>query len=331
MDIEYALTATTVDTDELATESSTYFRMHEMGVLYVFGRFYAEGNIQNDVDDMTAGLKFFERENLVDNDRIAVYGSSRGGFEALYGAAHAPIDAVPVAGVAIYPLSNFEEWANYVNNFPNLISDQDKVNEWTDFSLPYQDRVFNTTGGAPGNQGADYSDWNTQGLIAKLETPFLVIHEMWDTLVPFGMSEKLVNESSGNVEPVWFFHEDPLDYDTHDLSHGEISDVYYTFAFVYILTKTILPSQNITALFNPDDFHAFMQYIHKFQDDGYDMKWIVPRLLELTDDRIIMYNTLTGNMSTGKALIVQEINTVWGLNINEDDIAGLFAEGNLPD
>ena len=105
----------------------------------------------------------------------------------------------------------------------------------------------------------------------------------------------------------------------------------YTFAFVYLLTKTILPSQNITAIYTLDNFHAFMQYIHKFQDNGYDMEWIVPRLLELIDNRIIMYNTLTGNMSTGKALIVQEINTVWDLNINEDDIADLFAEGNLPD
>lgn len=45
-------------THQKAAEEVVIYRLHKMGALFVYGRYYAGGSVWNDVDDMTAGLAF---------------------------------------------------------------------------------------------------------------------------------------------------------------------------------------------------------------------------------------------------------------------------------
>lgn len=104
-------------------DEAAFYALHGISTLAVYGRFYAGGSIQNDVDDMITGLEFLAREPGVDRSRLGIQGGSWGGFLALYGAAFAPAAATPRVGAALYPLSDFaEEWRHVTVTMPSRLS-----------------------------------------------------------------------------------------------------------------------------------------------------------------------------------------------------------------
>lgn len=94
VDEQAALTGTPT-TIETLHENSYVHLLHGFGHLAVFGRFYTEHSIRNDVNDMITGLKYLGQHPRVDANRIGIQGGSWGGFEALYAAAYAPRKLFP--------------------------------------------------------------------------------------------------------------------------------------------------------------------------------------------------------------------------------------------
>lgn len=66
-------------TIEAQADEAAFYALHGISTLAVYGRFYAGGSIQNDVDDMVTGLEFLAREPGVDRSRIGIQGGSWGG------------------------------------------------------------------------------------------------------------------------------------------------------------------------------------------------------------------------------------------------------------
>jgi len=314
--------------------TASYFLHHGFSVLFVFGRFYAGGDIQNEVDDMAAGLKFLSQEASVDKAKIAIYGSSWGGFEALYAAANAPPEAIPVAGVATYPLSDFEAWVNHLIDIPNKVTDPEKISEYETHFAPFVDRIYATTGGPPGD-GSDYTEWNLSGLLNNLQTPFLVLHDVWDTLVPFEQSSDLVEQANHLVEPVWFLYEEPPDLNTLPLDHGAMMTdgyafpFYGTLTFAYLFTRIGLADQELYIFYDQTALHDFLVYLKGFQIQGYDMNWAAPRLLDLVDKRVLMYELTLDppQIDSGACVIVQAINEIWGTSLTQQTVVAALAQG----
>lgn len=326
-----------IRTPQNVFDDAFIYLLNGFSVLNVFGRFYAEGDIQNDVDDMVAGLMFLARQPGVMKDHIAVSGGSWGGFESLYASAHAPDDAVPRVGVALYPVSEFYNFHDYITSYiSSVITDVTKRNQYIDFFLPYAQRIEAAADG-------DYSLWTHSYLLSKLRTPYLVVHDQWDTLIPFNYSTDLVSASSGKVQGIWFLKGSAVDLNSlpYGYSHGDLQiknsanveygfAVYLTLSLAYLLRGNALETQVIYNLYDQDALLDFILYLKTYKDSGTDMEWAAARLLDLADERVLLYNMDSGAWTAGETVVSQVINTVWGTELDGSNVRAYLATGLPP-
>lgn len=174
---------------EEAIEESNIYLYNGFSVLSVFARFYTGGDIENDINDIIAGLDFLSNKT----EKIGITGMSWGGFEAIYAAANS--DSKPIIGVAYFPPTELESWRNWAE------SDNE------DFFTPYIKKIDNTTKG-------NFTSWSHSYLANNLETKFLIIHAHEDTLVPVEQSITL-SKLSNKIDLLLF------NWQSAKLSHGE--------------------------------------------------------------------------------------------------------------
>jgi len=190
-------------TEDIMTDSMIYL-YNNFSVLNVYARFYAGGDIENDVEDIVAGLEFLDEKH----ERIGITGSSWGGFEAIYGAASS--DVKPDVGTAFYPPTDFTAWTEW------------SITTGEEFFVPYQERV----------RSADVT-YDHQYLLEHLETEFLIFHAYEDTLVPFNQSFELA-ANNDYVSGYWYHKI------KGNLSHGTDNDTVpleYSIQTAYLMSK----------------------------------------------------------------------------------------------
>lgn len=326
-------------TEREYVEAAGIFLLNDMGVLNVFERYYAGGSIRNDVDDTVAGLRFLnEADRLADTARIGIWGGSWGGFESLYGAANASENggAVPLAGVAFSPLSDFNDEVGYIeeaaggapNHIPD-IADAGKKQQFQDFFSPYLTRIKATSG---------WGTWTGANLLAKLATPFLVVHDEWDTLVPFEQSVYLADNAlpAAPITPLFFYQDTPRDLDAEELyfgwDHGELREyrlddtpppadglmygISNTLAFSYLFTRLASADQPV---FNGYDGIALQDFVEYARDvkcaasPRDDMAWAAQLLHDSTDERMILFNMSDFSYASGAEVVAGAFGAAgWG-------------------
>ncbi len=309
------------------------FLFNGYGVLNVFERYYAGGSIQNDVDDTVAGLRFLAESGLADATKIGIWGGSWGGFEALYGAAYAADGggAVPLAGVAFFPVSDFADEVDYIenpagiipNNIPD-ITDAMKRTTYETFFEPYLDRIKAASG---------WENWDGAALLAKLTTDFMVVHDEWDTLVPFEQSTYL-SDNSPLITPLYFYQETPRDLNVipYGWGHGELREysldetpppaegitfgISNTLASAYLFTR-LRPSNYSFRLIGYDAtaLNDFIGYIRDYKcvHSRESMMWAAELLSDCTDSEMLMMEMNTSTMLPGADVIAQAFSDAnWG-------------------
>ncbi len=302
--------------ESIASESFLYLR-HDFGVLAIFGRFYAGGDIQNDRDDMALGMRFLTVAEGVDRARIGIFGGSWGGFNALYAAVDAPAEVRPKVGVALYPLSDFEHQVSYLDAVvPSRVTDPVMRSHYETFFEPYSRRIFATTGGRPDAPGADYHRWTAAHLASKLEVPFLVIHEDRDALVPYEQTQSLVAAAGAWVSPLYVMHGAPADWNTSPLSHGPLVEAYVgalmPIYLGHLLTELGAPTQQLLVPYLQAHLRAYLQDVRDLKRQGLDMEGAAPRLRTLADARVVLVEVSVGRIVLGAELVAEEVNAVWG-------------------
>ncbi|MCP3141377.1 alpha/beta hydrolase family protein [Pyxidicoccus xibeiensis] len=327
--IAYSLTTP----EQLASEAFIYL-LHDFGVLAVYGRFYAGGNLQNDRDDMHAGMRFLAQAPGVDRSRIGVFGGSWGGFEALYAAADAPAASRPKVGVALYPLSDFARQLDYLSNVvPSRVTDPAVRARYASFFEPYSRRIFATTGGPPGAPGTDYSRWTREHLAPRLDMPFLVIHEDWDTLVPVEQTRTLAAQAGPRLSPLYFEHLAAPDWNTAALSHGPLMEQYVltvgTLSVGHLLTNLGSPAQLLFVPYVESSLVSWLWEVRVLQWYGRDVSAVAPRLRELADARVVFYELNTGGAVFGADWVAAAVNALWGTQYTSANIREALA-GGLP-
>ncbi|WP_164007853.1 alpha/beta hydrolase family protein [Pyxidicoccus trucidator] len=320
---------------EFITAEAFYYLFHDFGVLAVFGRFYAGGNLQNDRDDMHAGMSFLAQAPGVDRSRIGIHGGSWGGFEALYAAADAPAGSRPKVGVALFPLSDFAREVEYLFNvLPTRVTDPTLRGQYATFFEPYLRRIFATTGGAPGAPGTDYSRWTREHLASTLSVPFLVLHEDWDTLVPVEQTQTLSALMGSRMSALYFQHWDPVDWNTRDLSHGPLTSAYWsvvqTVSLGYLLTELGRPTQFLVVPFTEVTLATWMWDVRVLQWYGYDVSAVAPRLRELADARVLLFEPSSGRVVAGAEWVAAVVNAIWGTGYTAANIREALAVGLPP-
>ncbi len=305
--------------------SADYYLDNDLAVLGIYGRYYAGGDIWNDVQDVVTGLRFLQIQPKVDKKNIAIIGNSWGGFLALYGAAYAPHHSKPKIALPIAPISDFEKYMDHIENLssiPELAASSDALN---DIIAPYKRRIFGATGGLPGGYGADYSLFDEKALLERLTSKVLIIHDEWDTIIPFEHSKSLVDNTDNNVEGLWFLHATSLNAIDYEWTHGPLGQrddkngfpAVATYSQSYILYN--LNPDIYQTIYSASDLKCFFRNILALQQDGTDVNFLVPRLRELADSRVFMENIDDMSVMPGtdyvKSILESNNGDGWGQTI----------------
>ncbi|RKG81731.1 hypothetical protein D7W79_04395 [Corallococcus exercitus] len=324
--------AYTPTTPELVAGEAFVYLFHDFGVLAVFGRFYAGGDLQNDRDDMNAGLRFLAQADHVDTTRIGVFGGSWGGYEALYAAADAPATVVPSVGVALSSLSDFAQEVDYVSRVvPSRVSDPVMRSRYQQFFEPYFRRIHATTGGDPGTPGSDYTRWTAAHLASTVQTPFLILHDDWDTLIPVEHTRALVAQAPQRFTSLYLQNLAAVKWNTLPPDHGPLltqyGSVIITLSLGHLIVKLGAAEQPLLIPHAQGTVRAWLQGVRAAQEQGRDVSDVVPRLLELTDPRVQMFEASLGTLQPGAAFVAQEINAVWGTGFTDANVRSALAPG----
>jgi hypothetical protein len=323
--------------DRIGIESEIYLR-NGFGVLTTFGRFYAGGSVWNDVQDMVAGLKFLGTQNNVDKTRIGMFGISWGGFETAYGSAYADAGVQPKASVAIAPVIDFQALVGHIDNTIPVVTNATTLPQYNDFFDPYLRRLFATTGGRPGSPGTDFSRVTAAALGPRLNTQLLVIHDDSDTILPVATSKAFVAASPVHAQGFWYEQSDTIDYNANILTHGPLGNatVYapiYTFSISYLFTALGDSGGWFLIPYGDADLDAFFQDIRTYQVGARNVAWVVPRLLELCDPRVYLYDLTPSPpipYMSGAELLSNKINARWGTAFTPVTVCSQLASSGLP-
>jgi hypothetical protein len=312
-------------------EDAALYRFHNFGTLLLYGRFYAGGDVQNDIDDMTLGFEFLAQSPLVDRTRIGIFGGSWGGFEALYGAAYAREDMRPKVGVGLSPLSDFQREEDFVTReLPMLYTRAENDSAAALFFEPYLRRMHATTSRRNG-----YDGLRAQDLAARIKSPFLLVHEDWDTLVSFDQSTKLVELAPSVFKPLWILHgAPPSSWDTVVNGHGPLLTQFaqlasYTFVTAFLLTQLGDPGQPLYAAWDTASMRRLFAHVHTLQRAGVNVGFFAQRLVELTDPRLIAFDFTSGASLGAAAAVARELNLEWKTSYTPENVAANLA-GGLP-
>lgn len=325
-------------TPERVGINSEFYLRNGFGVLTVFGRFYAGGSVWNDVQDTVAGLRFLGTQSNVDRARIGIFGTSWGGFETVYGAAYAPAGVVPAAGAAVAPLIDFEQFVNFLDTTLPTVTNATTLPLYKTFYDPYSRRLFATTRGRPNDTGADYSRLRAADLGSRLQTRLLIVHDRADTILPVAVSKTFVAANPAQTHGFWYKQSDVIDYNANILTHGSIgaATVYppvYSFSLAFIFTTIGNSQQSLLVPYGNADFDVFFRDIRNDQTNGRDVSWVVPRLRELCDARVNMFEPSSGATTpimSGAQLLAVKINAVWATAFNDVTVCSQLAVNGLP-
>lgn len=305
---------------------------HGLGVLQVYGRFYAGGDLDNEVDDLNAGFRFLEGEARVNPQAIGVFGGSWGGFEAVYGAMHAPAQVRPITGAVLYPLTDFEAQVHYLDvEVPARYADPQVRATFASFFGAYRRRMATSVSGG-------FSGWNAAAVQRTLKTPLLVFHDTWDTLVPVAETRALTDaglnltayELEHPGQPTWVTP--PLDHFTVDKDAQ--NSAVTTFAVAHLL-KTLGVKGPLLVPVSIGFMHVFLQLQRQHQlTDAVTMQrslvGLAERLSSLCEARVTMFDGSTNTALSGPAWLAWELNTLWKTSLDESTVCAQLRTGLPP-
>lgn len=288
--------------------------INDFAVARVHARFYAGGSIADEIEDVKAGMWFLAEQPDVDRARIGVYGGSWGGFEALYASAFGDRRAAPVVTVALYPPVDFSSWAAAAAAMlePGRSGVEGHLR-----------RIYATTGG-PAAGGGTYDGLTTDALCAGLPAATLVLHDDIDNLVRIEQSERLVATCGGDAI-YWRRAAGP---DPSAATHGALLDEpvfpsVSTYSLAYLHRRLAAPDA-------PDALVAHLTTVRDAQVRGEDVAFAAPRLRELCDSHMSLFNLATLTIGPGAAAVATAVNTVWGTTHNAASIDSALATGLPP-
>lgn len=299
---------------EDAAISAVAHLLNGHGALLVYGRFYACDTVVGEVLDTRAALSFLTtRPDQIDPQRVAITGNSWGGFLALYGAVREP-DGVDVS--VVVPLNPPASLAHLLTGAGSLQSvfPADKLR----FFDAYRYRIEAATGGPPGT--GDFSRWDVDDLCAGLVGKHtLLLHDNWDTLVPFASSTELVEScgATSDIAGLWWRRPLPIDYQAVGLDHGLLGrepgyPSVYTLSSTYLYAHANNAAHPIIAYASRAGLVAFMTLVRDDQRTGGDVEHARVRVLEAMTPGTTFVLVDEGAVAPADTLWAEAATTVWG-------------------
>jgi pimeloyl-ACP methyl ester carboxylesterase len=301
--------------------------LNGMGLAFVFGRFYAGDALDGYVHSMVAALEFLGAQPRVDADRLGTFGLSWGGFMAVYGAAYAPDSVGPVRTAALFPPVDFVSFLEYATEGIEESFSGVALNIARAVFEPFVRRI---NAGVDGLGGPGFDGFRAEDICAQLEAPILVLHDEYDTLVPYDPVRQFADDCD-QVEGVWYVHEEPIDFATRSINHGPILagpgfPTALTFAITYLI-QALNPGQPVRlVLYSEVAMVAFLETMHRLDEEDEDLAWAAERLIEMTTPGLTLIHLADFSASTGEEVLVDLINEIWELELEEADVVPWLAD-----
>ena len=323
-------------TQSLGNQAYVYL-LNNFNVLFTYGRFYAGGDFENDIEDVLSGLRYLENRRGINKDKIGIIGSSRGGSLAIYGTVYAPEAIKPSVTVAMSPLTDIPAFMTfYENELPERVDTQ-VYEHYTRFYDPYLRRL----GYSDPSSGLrpDYLDYRNSVIASSVDNPLLVMHDDGDTILPANLSHELVDMSPEHIEGFWYKRMDQAPWQSNVTQHGDLNrGILYpaakTISFVFIASMLTEEGHSLTVPFAYDDMFNFFSDIQQYQLEERDVSWLVPRLLEMANSQITFYD-LTPDAEVphvnGASFVAYWLNTIWETDLyTENNVKQLLLASGLP-
>lgn len=307
-----------------AIDQSRLHRLNDCATLLVYGRFYAGGDVRDDVADMAAGMAFVAERPEVDPARVGVFGGSWGGFEALYAAAHADPRRPATVVSAMFPPTDFAGMYDHATT---------RTGAARDFMVPYVRRIVAATGGPPAT--GDYAGLRATDLCAGLPADTLLLHDEHDNLVPVAQSQAVATgcgaalvtwPRTGAIDPAAVSH-GPL------LTDEPSPQSVYTFATTYLHLRLAPPDQAVLIdIVHGASLRTLLGLVHAAQGAGRDVSAWAPRLRDLADPRLYLLDLgeMMPMLRPGAELVAAAVNATWGTAYTATTIGPALAAGLPP-
>jgi len=328
----------TLSTTQQTADQTFMYLFNNYSVLVVYGRFYAGGDVENDIEDMVAGLRYLGTQSEIDQNQVGIIGGSWGGFEVLYAALNAPVDVRPTVAVPIFPVSDFAGLINFINlELPGLVS-VPILTQYTQFYDPFLRRFYASTGQPPNTDYNGYTISDLSHLAAAANIPMLIPHDDGDTILPARFSNNFANANSTLVEGFWYKRLDNAPWDTVVAKHGQIENsilvpAHYTFTSTYLYSRLNNAENNLYIPYAAQDMQIFFNDIRTYQLESRDVNWLTPRLIEMCDTNFSMYDLTPGSFTpimSGADFVTQSLNTVWGTTLTAANVQQYLINNGMP-
>ncbi len=303
-----------------------------VGVLGVFGRFYAGGSWWGYAQDMVAGLRFLATRPEVDRERIGILGGSLGGYEAFYGAAYAPSGVAPRVVVAMYPPVDLQDevrWATVEE--PALVTTAAREQALAAFFDPYLRRAEVDVGAL---DGGDYRCFAPDQVVPRVTGQVLTVQDDWDLIVDPALTRGLDAQLGSLGSQLWYLHPTPPDVDTLPISHGPFDGPspfpsLYTFGLAFLHLRL-----GQGAVIVPYDGPTMTALLARWRDQtraGLEQPGAAERLADLADARLSLYEWTSGQISPGAVEVSQWLSSVWNVAVDPASAQSVLLDGGLPE
>jgi dienelactone hydrolase len=305
-------------------DQSRLHRLNDCATLLIYGRFYAGGDVRDDIADMAAGMAFLAEQPAIDRARVGVFGGSWGGFEALYAAAHADPRLPAMVVSAMYPPTDFAGMYAHATT---------RTGAARAFMTPYVRRIVAATGGPPGT--GDYRGLGAADLCAGLPPATLLLHDEHDNLVPIAQSQAVARgcgaalvtwPRTGAIDPAAVSH-GPL------LTDEPSPQSVYTYATAFLHLRLAPPDQQVVIdVVHATALRTHLGLVRAAQQAGHDVAAVAPRLRDLADRRLYLLDlgATMPSVRAGAEVTADAVNAVWGTSYTAATIDAALATGLPP-
>lgn len=316
-------------TPEEAVNGNTPWTINGFASIHAYARFYAGGSLEDDALDAAAPYYFARtRPAEIDLSRIGSFGGSWGGMMALFGARRSPEGARAHAVAALSPPSDFVDlWAWSRTDLPAVYPNTTVVST---FFSPYWRRAVPSVGDPPTSSGAG-KPFTHAGLCPGLPGKVLVPHDAWDLLIPVRQTENLA-AACANVEPL-YWRRPPIDYGKASFDHGPAATEgsmpsMLTFSMTFLVEALAPPSAPVLmAAASKSSLAIHLRLVLAEQKAGRDVGYMLPRLRELAEPRLKLFDGDTNQFVDGADLLAGAINDVWKTSYDGPGVRAQLATG----
>jgi hypothetical protein len=301
------------------------YLVNGLGVMIGYGRFYAGGDLLNDVGDVQAALAHMATRPGVDPARLGTWGGSWGAFESLYSGLG---DVKPRAIAALAPPVDFPAFDRWAMEGVDDALTGERRDFLLTFYAPYLRRI---------RAALERSDaFDTDSVCARLSSELLLIHDTWDLLVPVDQSRQLA-AACPQADLLLNEHTAPLNYAAEPIDHGPIGrEAGYpsqlSFSLTYLLTRLLPADQPVYTGYDPANLRAWLQRARDAQPLGADGASTARRLLELCDARVLAFDLVNGGEPRpGCEVAAEHVNATWGGELTPEALRARLEGSSLPE